>query len=236
MTPRLAITTRNGRIQIRNQINPQHQIHDPDKVRVPAYHPDTPEVRRNWAQYYDRLTMMDALAGANLRELEEAGLAEDTIVFYYGDHGPGMPRGKRWLYDAGIIGDLGVYQLVSTPDGLNELIQELRHAAGQQVGQIPPSRPYGFRALLVDDEGVGRDRQQFVEDEEREQVGRERQSDGCGQSHREAGEVAGLAMLTEAADVADREHGREQPQGRRREREHHAGRVGAQGKADAGRE
>ena len=64
----------------------------PAKVRVPAYHPDTPEVRQDWAQYYDRLTEMDALAGENLREIEEAGLAEDTIVFYYGDHGSGMPR------------------------------------------------------------------------------------------------------------------------------------------------
>jgi uncharacterized sulfatase len=88
--------------QIRNQIAEADRIHDPAKVRVPAYHPDTPEVRQNWAQYYDRITMMDARAGANLRELEEAGLAEDTIVFYYGDHGSGMPRSKRWPYNSGL--------------------------------------------------------------------------------------------------------------------------------------
>ncbi|MBP89112.1 MAG: sulfatase [Planctomycetaceae bacterium] len=88
---------------------PHKQVQDPAQVRVPAYHPDTPEVRQDWAQYYDRLTEMDALAGENLREIEEAGLAEDTIVFYYGDHGSGMPRNKRWTYNSGLHVPLIVY-------------------------------------------------------------------------------------------------------------------------------
>jgi arylsulfatase A-like enzyme len=88
--------------QIRNAIPEGNRIHDPAKVRVPAYHPDTPEVRKDWAQYHDRITMMDAQLGERLRELEEAGLAEDTIVFYWGDHGSGMPRNKRWPYDSGL--------------------------------------------------------------------------------------------------------------------------------------
>ena len=88
--------------QIRNEIDEQHRIHDPAQVRIPAYHPDTPEVRKDWAQYYDRITMMDAAAGRNLRELEDAGLADDTIIFYFGDHGSGMPRNKRWLYNSGL--------------------------------------------------------------------------------------------------------------------------------------
>jgi arylsulfatase A-like enzyme len=81
---------------------PHKAIHDPAKVRVPAYHPDTPEVRQDWAQYYDRITEMDAMAGANLKEIAAAGLADDTIVFYYGDHGSGMPRSKRWPYNSGL--------------------------------------------------------------------------------------------------------------------------------------
>jgi uncharacterized sulfatase len=88
--------------QIRNEIDRADQIHDPRKAPLPAYHPDTPEVRKDWAQYYDRLTMMDARFGQNLREMEEAGLAEDTIVFYYSDHGSGMPRNKRWPYNSGL--------------------------------------------------------------------------------------------------------------------------------------
>ena len=81
---------------------PHQQIHDPAKVRVPAYHPDTPEVRQDWAQYYDKLTEMDKMVGDKLKLLEEQGLADDTIIFYYGDHGSGMPRSKRWPYFSGI--------------------------------------------------------------------------------------------------------------------------------------
>ena len=75
---------------------------DPARVRVPAYHPDTPEVRLDWAQYYDRITEMDALVGKTVAELKAGGLAEDTIIFYYGDHGSGMPRNKRWPYNSGL--------------------------------------------------------------------------------------------------------------------------------------
>jgi uncharacterized sulfatase len=95
--------------QIRNTIRKRDRIHDPAKAPVPAYHPDAPEVRRDWAQYYDRLTMMDTEVGAKLGELEEAGLAEETIVFYFGDHGSGMPRHKRWLYMSGLRVPLIVY-------------------------------------------------------------------------------------------------------------------------------
>ncbi|MGD9495483.1 MAG: sulfatase-like hydrolase/transferase [Armatimonadota bacterium] len=81
---------------------PHDLVHDPAKVHIPAYHPDTPQVRHDWAQYYDTITAMDAQAGAALAELEEAGLAEDTIVFFYGDHGSGMPGHKRCARDAGL--------------------------------------------------------------------------------------------------------------------------------------
>ena len=88
---------------------PHEWIHDPAKVRVPAYHPDTIEVRQDWAQYYDNITTMDRMAGEKLKELEEAGLADDTIVFFYGDHGPGMPRCKRCPYNSGLQVPLIVY-------------------------------------------------------------------------------------------------------------------------------
>ena len=86
--------------QIRKR--PHQQVHDPKKVRIPAYHPDTPEVRQDWAQYYDKLSEMDKMVGEKLQLLEEQGLAEDTIIFYFGDHGSGMPRSKRWPYFSGI--------------------------------------------------------------------------------------------------------------------------------------
>ncbi len=88
---------------------PHEQVLDPARVRVPAFHPDTPEVRQDWAQYYDCVSMADADAGMRLKELEDAGLTEETIVFYYGDHGTGMPRGKRWPCNLGLHVPLVIY-------------------------------------------------------------------------------------------------------------------------------
>jgi len=77
-------------------------IHDPAKVRLPAYQPDLPEIREDWAQYYDNVTEMDAFVGDRLKELADAGLAEETIVWFYSDHGSGLPRSKRVPYDSGL--------------------------------------------------------------------------------------------------------------------------------------
>ena len=73
----------------------------PGKMVLPPYHADTPEIRLDWANYYDQMTQMDQQAGRLLAELEQAGLADETIVFYYSDHGGALPRGKRNLHDSG---------------------------------------------------------------------------------------------------------------------------------------
>ncbi|TWU16344.1 sulfatase-like hydrolase/transferase [Allorhodopirellula heiligendammensis] len=86
--------------KIRNQ--PHTLVHDPANAPLPSYHPDTPEVRRDWAQYYDRLTEMDTQVGRALDQIEKAGLTDSTIIFYYGDHGSGMPRSKRWPLNSGL--------------------------------------------------------------------------------------------------------------------------------------
>jgi arylsulfatase A-like enzyme len=86
--------------QIRTR--PHTLKHDPAKAPLPAYHPDTPEVRHDWAQYYDKITEMDARFAARLQELQDAGLLDDTMVFFCGDNGGGMPRSKRWPYNSGL--------------------------------------------------------------------------------------------------------------------------------------
>ena len=93
--------------QIRRR--PHTPIHDPAAMQLPAYFPDTTETREDWAQYYDKMTTMDGQVGEKLRELEEAGLAEDTIVVYFGDHGVGLPRSKRSPYNSGLRVPLIVY-------------------------------------------------------------------------------------------------------------------------------
>ncbi len=76
-------------------------LHDPAKAQLPPYIPDTPVTRRDWARYADLLTTLDQQVAAILDQLKADGLAQDTIVFFWGDHGQGLPRGKRWLYDSG---------------------------------------------------------------------------------------------------------------------------------------
>ncbi|MCA8991692.1 MAG: sulfatase-like hydrolase/transferase [Planctomycetaceae bacterium] len=92
--------TRTHESKIRTR--PHKWIHDPAKARIPAYHPDTLEVRQDWAQYYDNITDMDGWFQQQLDGLEAAGLADNTIVFFYGDHGSGMPRSKRWPFNSGL--------------------------------------------------------------------------------------------------------------------------------------
>jgi uncharacterized sulfatase len=101
--------------QIRRR--PHTLVHDPSNVRIPAYHPDAPEVRHDWAQYYDNITTMDRQAGEILNALDSDGLSEDTIVFFFGDHGSGMPRSKRWPYNSG----LQVPMLVRIPEKFRHL-------------------------------------------------------------------------------------------------------------------
>ncbi len=101
--------------QIRTR--PHSGSHDPSKVTVPPYHPDTPEVRQDWAQYYDKISEMDQQVGQVLEQLKQDGLEDSTIVFYYGDHGSGMPRSKRWLYQSGLL----VPMIVHVPARYQEL-------------------------------------------------------------------------------------------------------------------
>jgi N-sulfoglucosamine sulfohydrolase len=76
--------------------------HSPDSIRLPSYYLDSPEVRKLWARYYDLVTIMDHQVQAILDELAEDELAGNTIVFYFSDHGTGMPRAKRALYNSGV--------------------------------------------------------------------------------------------------------------------------------------
>lgn len=70
-------------------------------VPVPPIYPDTPAVRDAMKRTYDNIAAMDAWFGGKLAELEEAGLADSTVVFFFSDHGVGLPRGKRSLYGTG---------------------------------------------------------------------------------------------------------------------------------------
>lgn len=72
-----------------------------DKIKVPPYQVNTPEVIMDWRRVYDRIADMDSKVGSLIRELEELGEAENTIIFYCSDHGGITLRTKRFLFDSG---------------------------------------------------------------------------------------------------------------------------------------
>ncbi|MCL2303936.1 MAG: sulfatase-like hydrolase/transferase [Planctomycetaceae bacterium] len=111
--------------------NPYELQRNPDKTPVPKYHPNVPEIRRDWTQYHERIAQMDRLCGEKLDELDEAGLSGDTIIFFFGDHGSGMPRNKRTPLDCG----LGVPMLVYFPPKFKHLApKEYReNGVGEQL-------------------------------------------------------------------------------------------------------
>jgi uncharacterized sulfatase len=77
------------------------QRHDPAKMRLPPFWPDAPDVRRELANYYDLCTALDYSVGDVMSWLDRMGLAENTVVLFFGDHGRGMARFKSWCYDSG---------------------------------------------------------------------------------------------------------------------------------------
>ena len=104
--------------------------HQPDSIQLPPYHPDTPDIRHDWAQYYDKIEDMDLRIGEILQELHDSGLAENTLIFYYGDHGGALARSKRFLYETGTR----VPFIVHIPEKFKHLYPERR--PGSEVNRI----------------------------------------------------------------------------------------------------
>ena len=91
---------------------------DPATVFVNPYHPKTPTFRYTYARYHDRIGQLDRQIGAVVDQLEADGLLEDTFIFYFGDHGGVLPRGKGYAYDSG----LHVPLVVRVPENWQHLV------------------------------------------------------------------------------------------------------------------
>jgi N-sulfoglucosamine sulfohydrolase len=74
----------------------------PEDVILEPYYPDTPAVRADIARHYNNIYQMDKQVGEILAQLQADGLAENTVVIWTTDHGDGLPRAKRELYDSGL--------------------------------------------------------------------------------------------------------------------------------------
>lgn len=114
--PFFAIFNYTGTHESRIRSKPHKVKTDVSKIRLPKYYPDVPAVRRDWGQYYDNIAKMDGWVKDKLDELERSGQADNTIVIFYGDHGSGMPRNKRYPGDSG----LRVPMIVFVPEKLRD--------------------------------------------------------------------------------------------------------------------
>ncbi|MFT5130297.1 MAG: arylsulfatase A-like enzyme [Rhodothermales bacterium] len=77
------------------------QRQDPAALSLPPCYPDTPVVREDWKRNYELISALDDWVGQHVVDLKKAGLYEKTIIMFWSDHGVGLPRAKRWLYDSG---------------------------------------------------------------------------------------------------------------------------------------
>jgi uncharacterized sulfatase len=84
----------------------------PKNISIPPIYPDTLAVRQDFARLFERITEFDYFVKDRIDELKQADLYEDTIIFIWSDHGNGLPRAKRWLYDSGTLSPL----LVRVPE------------------------------------------------------------------------------------------------------------------------
>lgn len=91
----------------------RYQPAEPTEVDLPAYLPDTPEVRGDLADFYGAIATADAAVGRLLDTLIETGLDSSTWLVFFTDHGPAFPRAKSTLYDAGT----GIAMLIRPPTG-----------------------------------------------------------------------------------------------------------------------
>jgi len=151
--------------------------HRPEHAPVPPYLPDIPELRQQLATYYDAVSAIDFQIGECLRWLDATGQADNTIVILLSDHGRGLPREKRWCYDAGLHLPLIVRWPGQLPSNTinDELIAwvdiapTLLHIAG-----VPAPNHYQGQCLLGPDRApqrefvfAGRDRMDEIFDKQR---------------------------------------------------------------------
>ena len=101
----------------------QKTTHDPATVKLAPYHPDTPTFRYTHARYLDRQQVIDEQVGAVVKQLAADGLLEDTFIFYFGDHGGVLPRGKGYAYESG----LHVPMVVRIPKNFAYLVDHKRN-------------------------------------------------------------------------------------------------------------
>lgn len=78
------------------------RIATPENVSPPPYYPDHEITRQEWARYLNSVSGMDVRIGWILDALKKDGLADDTIILFFGDNGRLEARGIHWCWDSGL--------------------------------------------------------------------------------------------------------------------------------------
>jgi arylsulfatase A-like enzyme len=144
---------------------------DLEAVEVPPYLRDTERTRRAIARQYDNVARSDEWVGELLDRLDESGLAEETIVVVWSDHGEGLPRRKRWPYDSGthiplIVRWPGEIQAGTVTDGLVSTVDlgpSTLAACGLDVPEYVDGRPFFGPDATADREYVFATRDRYDE-------------------------------------------------------------------------
>lgn len=132
----------------------EHAPVDPASIHLAPYYPDHPVVREDIALYLDTAQHLDVKVGKVIQRLKDESLYESTIIFFFGDHGQALHRGKQWLYEQGIRIPL----IVRIPDAYcpadfapgtvdDRLLQHIDIAA-TTLDLAGASRPKGMQARV----------------------------------------------------------------------------------------
>jgi arylsulfatase A-like enzyme len=148
------------------------EVTDPADVTVPAYYPDTPQVRESIAQHYDNIHYMDEQVGEVVANLRADGLLGSTVVIWTTDHGDGLPRAKRAVYDSGLHIPLvlrwpdktGAGQVDRRLVSVVDLAPSILQLAGIGVPAFVQGQAMLNTALTQDHVFAGRDRMDAVPD------------------------------------------------------------------------
>ncbi|MEZ4987227.1 MAG: sulfatase [Saprospiraceae bacterium] len=115
---------------------------DPAQVPVPPYLPDNETTRRDVARHYSNVEIMDAEVGRIIQQLKDDGLYDQTIIFFYSDHGGPLPRQKREVYDSGLRVPLIVKPLAGGAAGRSDRLVSFVDLAPTLLsiaGVVPPT-------------------------------------------------------------------------------------------------
>ena len=157
-------TTHESSLHFKDMTQPT--VHDPESVFVAPYHPDTPTFRYTNARYRDQMQKVDRQIGEVVDQLAEDGLLEDTFIFYFGDHGGVLPRGKGYAYESGLhvplvvrvpekwrslMGDAQIPSRQSAFVSFIDFGPTLLHLAGLDVPAALDGKPFLGDGIRLDD-------------------------------------------------------------------------------------